>query len=82
MKFNLSLRIEDVIIFFTYKVLGLDHDFKMRELIRRQVGGICKLNTRTVRTKEELKRAKEDGVNEIVALGKLALDLHKAKKLK
>lgn len=36
------------------------------------------MSTRTVTTKEELKKAKEDGVDEIIVLGELAKDLNDA----
>lgn len=39
------------------------------------------MRTRTVTTKEELKKAKADGVDEIIVLGALAKDLNDAQKI-
>lgn len=39
------------------------------------------MSTRTVRTKEELKKAKADNIKEIIVIGKLAKDLKAAKKI-
>ena len=39
------------------------------------------MSTRTVRTKEALKKAQKDGVNEIIVEGKLAEDLKATKKI-
>lgn len=39
------------------------------------------MTSKTVTTKEELKRAKDEGIEEIIVKGKLAEDLHAARKV-